>query len=125
MVAGEGGLALSGPDTPAALTALLADPYALPSPPNCAEMAREIADLDRILGPDVDAVAAARNDAGQAVGSAMRSVIPYRWVMRLATQAGRRDRDLRLAVLAGTARRGYLKGMRMGLACQPPQAPTR
>lgn len=125
MVSGEGGLALSGPDTPAALTALLAAPYALPSPPDCAVMAREVADLDRILGPDVDAIAAARNDTGQAFGSAMRSIIPYRWVMRLATQAGRRDRDLRLAVLAGTARRGYLKGVRQGLACPPPEAPAQ
>lgn len=119
MVSGEGGLAISGQDTPAALQALVAAPYALRSPPDCAAMAREISDLDGILGPDVDALAAARNDSGQAFGSAMRSVIPYRWVMRLMTQAGRRDRDLRLAVLAGTARRGYLKGVRQGLACQP------
>lgn len=125
MVSGEGGLGISGQKTPAALQAIVAAPYAMPSPPDCAAMAREIADLDSILGPDVDAVAAARNDTGQALGSAMRSVIPYRWVMRLATQAGRRDRDLRLAVLAGTARRGYLKGLRLGLACQPPQAPAR
>lgn len=125
MVSGEGGLGISGQKTPAALQAIVAAPYALPSPRDCAAMAREIAELDAILGPDVDAVAAARNDTGQAIGSAMRGVIPYRWVMRLATQAGRRDRDLRLAVLAGTARRGYLKGLRLGLACQPPQAPAR
>jgi hypothetical protein len=125
MVSGEGGLGISGQNTPAALQALVAAPYALPSTPDCAVMAREIADLDGILGPDVDAIAAARNNTGQAIGSAMRSVVPYRWVMRLMTQAGRRDRDLRLAVLAGTARRGYLKGLRRGLACQPPQAPAR
>ena len=119
MVSGEGGLAISGQDTPAALQALVAAPYALRSPRDCAAMARAISDLDGILGPDVDELAAARNDSSQAFDSAMRSVIPYRWVMRLMTQAGRRDRDLRLAVLAGTARRGYLKGVRQGLACQP------
>lgn len=117
MVAGEGGLGISGQKTPAALQALVAAPYALPSPADCAALSREIGELDGLLGPDVDAVAAARNDTGRAVGSAMRSVIPYRWVMRLMTQAGRRDRDLRLAVLAGTARRGYLKGVRLGRAC--------
>lgn len=122
MVSGEGGLGISGPKTPAALQAVVAAPYALPTPLDCAVMAREIAELDGILGPDVDAVAAARNESGQALGSAMRGIIPYRWVMRLMTQAGRRDRDLRLAVLAGTARRGYLKGVRQGLACQSPQA---
>lgn len=126
MVSGDGGgLGISGPKTPAALQALVAAPYALSSPPDCAVMAREIADLDQILGPDVDAVAASRDATGDAFGSAARGVIPYRWVTRLMTQAGRRDRELRLAVLAGTARRGYLKGLRLGLACQPPQAPAR
>lgn len=126
MVSGDGGgLGISGPKTPAALQALVAAPYALPSPPDCAILAREIADLDQILGPDVDAVAASRDPTGEAFGSAARGVIPYRWVMRLMTQAGRRDRELRLAVLAGTARRGYLKGLRLGLSCQPPQAPAR
>lgn len=125
MVSGEGGLGISGAETPVALQALVADPYALTSPPDCAVMAREIADLDTILGPDVDAIAASRNEAGQAFGSAARGVIPYRWVMRLMTGAGRRDRELRLAVLAGTARRSFLKGLRQGLACQPPQAPAR
>lgn len=126
MVSGDGGgLGISGPKTPAALQALVAAPYALPSQPDCAAMAREIADLDEVLGPDVDAVAASRDGTGDAFGSAARGVIPYRWVMRLMTQAGRRDRELRLAVLAGTARRGYLKGLRLGLSCQPPQAPAR
>jgi len=126
MVSGDaGGLGISGPKTPAALQDLVADPYALPSPPDCAAMARDIATLDKILGPDVDAIAASRNATGDAFGSAMRGVMPYRWVMRLMTGASRRDRDLRLAVLAGTARRAYLKGMRHGLACQPPQAPPR
>jgi hypothetical protein len=126
MVSGDGGgLGISGPKTPAALQGIVAAPYALPSPPDCAVMAREIAALDEILGPDVDAAAAARDAAGDAFGSAMRGAIPYRWVMRLMTQAGRRDRELRLAVLAGTARRAFLKGLRQGLACQPPQAPPR
>lgn len=126
MVTGDGGgLGISGPKTPAALQGIVADPYVLPSPPDCAAMARDIAALDEILGPDVDAVAASRDATGDAFGSAMRGVIPYRWVMRLMTQAGRRDRDLRLAVLAGTARRAYLKGVRKGLACQPPQAAPR
>lgn len=125
MVAGEGGLGISGQNTPAALQGIVAAPYALPSPLDCVAMARDIAALDEILGPDVDAVAASRNATGDAFGSAMRGVMPYRWVMRLMTGAGRRDRDLRLAVLAGTARRAYLKGLRQGLSCQPPQAPPR
>lgn len=126
MVSGDSdGLGISGPKTPAALQGIVAAPYALPSGPDCAFMAREIAALDEILGPDVDAVAASTDATGDAFGSAMRSVIPYRWVMRLMTQAGRRDRDLRLAVLAGTARRAYLKGLRLGMACQPPQAAPR
>lgn len=126
MVSGDAdGLGISGPNTPAALQALVAEPYALTSPPDCAAMALEIAKIDQILGPDVDAPPEIRDRAGDAFGSAVRGVIPYRWVMRLMTQAGRRDRELRLAVLAGTARRSFLKGIRQAMACQPLQAPAR
>ena len=53
----------------------------------------------------------------------MRGAIPYRWVLRWMIQAGRLDRELRQAVLAGTARRGFLKGVQRGLGCSsPPKA---
>lgn len=118
MVSGDGGgLGISGPKTPAELQAIVTAPYALSSPPSCVGMAREIADLDALLGPDVDILAEARNGTSQALGAAMRGVIPYRWVMRLMTGAGGDDRRLRQAILAGTARRSFLKGVRRGMVC--------
>ncbi len=127
---GDSGLGISGADTPPELRAVVAAPYVLPTPPDCTAVAREIADLDGLLGPDVDAPPPAKADlehsAGQAFGSAVRGAIPYRWVLRWMTQAGRLDQELRQAILAGTARRGFLKGVQKGLACPaPPKVATR
>ncbi len=126
MVSGDTtGLGISGAETPPALKAIAAAPYALSSPRDCATLAREIDEIDALLGPDVDALAADPKGgldraANQAIGSAVRGAIPYRWVLRWMTQAGKMDRELRQAVLAGTARRGYLKGVRQGIGCPPP-----
>jgi hypothetical protein len=123
---GESGLGISGAETPATLKAVVAAPYVVAAPPDCAAMAREIADLDDLLGPDVDVLAdpkaraALEDQAGQALGSVVRGAIPYRWVLRWMTQAGRLDRELRQAILAGAARRGFLKGVRQGMSCPPP-----
>lgn len=121
---GESGLGISGAVTPPELKAVAAAPYALPVPPDCAAMAREIVQLDDLLGPDVDVLAVVLTQsqtigraADRAIIGAVRGAIPYRWVLRWMTQAGKLDRELRLAILAATARRGYLKGVRLGLAC--------
>ncbi|MDO8377427.1 hypothetical protein [Phenylobacterium sp.] len=123
---GESGLGITGAVTPPEMKAVAAAPYALPSPPDCAALAREILQLDDLLGPDVDVLAAAETRSGamgraadRAIVGAVRGAIPYRWVLRWMTQAGKLDRELRLAILAATARRGYLKGVRLGLACPP------
>lgn len=120
---GESGLGISGAVTPPELKAVAAAPYGLPVPPDCAAMAREIRQLDDLLGPDVDALTpetrsgAMARAADRAIVGAVRGAIPYRWVLRWVTQAGKLDRELREAILAATARRGYLKGVRLGLAC--------
>lgn len=131
MVSGDsGGLGISGPTTPAALRAIVAAPYALPSPPDCAAMGREITDLDALLGPDVDVLADPKAGAGlddwaaRAVGSAVRGAIPYRWALRWITRASDRDKQLRLAILAGSARRGFLKGVSRTLPCPMSPAPN-
>jgi hypothetical protein len=124
MVSGDSdGLGISGPTTPAALQAIVAAPYTLSSPPDCAAMALEIADLDALLGPDVDVPADPKagtgldDRAGRAFGSAVRGAIPYRWALRWITKAGDRDKQLRQAILTGAARRGFLKGVRRALPC--------
>jgi hypothetical protein len=121
---GEMGLGLSGPTMPTALKAITSAPYGLAAAPDCGALAREVAEIDRLLGPDVDVPVASDRDKmiGRAFGSAMRGAIPYRWAVRWMTGAGRKDREMRNAILAATARRGYLKGVRLGLACPPPAA---
>ena len=121
---GESGLGISGAVTPPELKAVAAAPYALAVPPDCAGMAQEIKQLDELLGPDVDVLAEVLSRsqtlgraADRAIVGAVRGAIPYRWVLRWMTQAGKLDRELRQAILAATARRGYLKGVRRGLAC--------
>ena len=119
-------LGIAGRETPSALKAVAAAPYALATPPDCLVIARELAELDRLLGPDVDALTKADqgDDLGQtvgrAIGGAVRGVIPYRWAIRWMTQANRMDRELAAAILAGTARRGFLKGVSRSLSCPPP-----
>lgn len=121
---GEMDLGLSGPTMPTTLRAITSAPYGLVAPPDCNALAREVAEIDRLLGPDVDIPAASDRDKmiERAFGSAMRGAIPYRWAVRWMTGAGRKDREMRNAILAATARRGYLKGVRLGLACPPPAA---
>lgn len=123
---GDSGLGISGAVTPPALKAVAAAPYALSAPFDCGAMALEIVQLKALLGPDVDDLAVETRDgamgraAERAITGAVRGAIPYRWVMRWMTQAGKLDRELRQAILAATARRGFLKGVRLGLACPAP-----
>ena len=124
----ESGLGVTGSATPQALKLVAAAPYALPPAIDCAALSREIASLDDLLGPDVDILAdpkaeARLDEASRALGSALRGAIPYRWALRWLTQAGDRDKELREAVLAGAARRGFLKGMRLTMACPIPVSP--
>jgi len=128
MVSGEeSGLGITGAETPPALKIVAAKPYALPPAVDCAALDREIASLDALLGPDVDRLADAKSlgidledRAGHAFGSALRGAIPYRWALRWLTQAGDMDKQLRQAVIAGAARRGFLKGMRLAMVCPAP-----
>lgn len=120
---GDRGLGVIGAETPSALKTIAKEPYALALPPDCAAILEEIAQLDQILGPDVD-VPPPKNEgtaigraAQHAVGGAVRGAVPYRWVLRWATRADRLDREQAAAMLAGAARRGFLKGIRRGLGC--------
>lgn len=120
-------LGLMGPQTPALLRDVAQAPYAAPDPRACESIASELAGLDAVLGPDVDVLDANGEDQiGEWARGAVRGLVPYRGVVRFLTGAGRRERELARAVLAGTARRGYLKGLRESLACPvpPPARPS-
>jgi hypothetical protein len=125
----ESGLGITGAETPPALKIVAAAPYAVPPAIDCAALTREIAGLDELLGPDVDILADPKagkgldDRAGRAMGSALRGAIPYRWALRWLTQAGELDKQLRQAVMAGAARRGFLKGMRLAMGCPAATGP--
>lgn len=119
----ETGLGLPGPDISDRLKAFSATPYVRPDPLDCPQLAREIGELDQILGPDVD-LKEVPEDRGQqmesAAGSALLGLIPYRGVVRWMSGAGAQERIRARAVLAAAARRGFLKGLSMALACPAP-----
>lgn len=118
----EDALGVVGAETPDLLKEVRVAPYAAPKSADCASIALEIAALDIALGPDVDAQeASGKDDAVEGfVTGAVRGFIPYRGVMRFLSGAGRRDKALASAVLAGTARRGFLKGISQTMGCSPP-----
>ncbi|WP_091737021.1 hypothetical protein [Phenylobacterium immobile] len=114
----EAGLGVTGPDTPDELERIQADPYAPPRAPGCEGVAAELADLDAILGPDVDKAKAEKaSGVGAAVGGAVKSLIPYRGVVRFVTGAGKKEQALVDASMAGSARRGYLRGLQASMSC--------
>lgn len=91
-------------------------PYTLAGLRRCEDFQRAIAELDRYLGPDVDAVyekgdALHERLAEAGAQSVVNTLIPFRGLVREATGAAEADRKLRGMVAAGMARRGYLKGV--------------
>ncbi|MBH9578632.1 hypothetical protein [Inhella proteolytica] len=115
-------------DIPPVLQAARKAPYAAPA--NCAAGAQNLAELDAVLGADLDsppdpnkpsllergsdAVGAA---AGKALQSAAEGVIPFRGWVRKLSGAERYDRAVAAAITAGAVRRGFLKGWAGAQAC--------
>jgi len=113
---------------PEVLRRAVTDPYALPTPPDCATIAAEVLELEAALGSDFDVVKAGdRPDdvMSDVVVGAVRGLIPYRGVVGLLTGARQRAREGAEAVAAGTTRRGYLKGLGESIGCNFPAAPQR
>lgn len=101
------------------------NPYLAPASQLCAGAEAEIAQLNKALGPDVDdpAIEEGQGLGGELVSGAIAGLIPdlpFRGVVRRVTGAHARDREVRLAVMSGMARRSYLKGMRMASGCIEP-----
>ena len=116
------GLGLTGADVPPLLKDVEADPYKAPAAPACSTIPEEIVGLNKLLGPDLGEDKAKSGGAGDKAAGVARSLVPYGGVVRLVTGASKKDRALREAVLAGYARRGYLRGVESSLRCAPPPA---
>ena len=111
-------------------------PYATPAPLDCSTIMAEVLVLDGALGPDLDHAAPVAKQnrvqrgeslAGEGVYDAVRGaaegLIPMRYWVRKLSGAEQRDKLVRASITAGTVRRGYLKGLGLSLACDPPAAP--
>lgn len=114
-------------DIPPVLAALGGQPYTLPADGSCTGLATEVAALDAALGPDADATEIAgrkgQSTAAKALTQASHSLVPYRSWIRKLSGAEKRAERLAAALLTGTARRAFLKGLGAAQGCEPPAAP--
>lgn len=93
-------------------------PYDPSTVPTCRAISDELKDLDKALGPDVDAPAEHSDTKGLA-GDFIRGAlqIPFSNIVRRLSGASRREEAYRRAVAAGMVRRGFLKGRAGALGC--------
>lgn len=114
-------------DIPPVLVDLHGQPYNPPEDGTCTGLASEVTALDAVLGPDLDVVTMsgrpAGNTAAKALTQASHSLVPYRSWIRKLSGAEKRAERLAAALLAGTARRAFLKGLGVAQGCAPPAAP--
>jgi hypothetical protein len=120
-------------DIPPVLLEARKAPYAVPADPLCDTAAAGIAALDAVLGPDLDAPPSADNPGllergGDAATGALRGaaqgVVPFRGFVRKLSGAERYTRNVEAAIVAGTVRRAFLKGLAQAHACSPPATPA-
>jgi hypothetical protein len=118
---------------PETLQRVKADPYAKPKEATCHAVRVEIYELDYALGEDLDVRTAAdesmskklSNETYNLARGAVSGLIPYRGILRRVTGAEKQARLINEALLAGAARRSYLKGFGESLGCAYPAAPKR
>ena len=102
-------------DIPPVLVDLHGQPYNPPEDGTCHGLATEVTALDAVLGPDLDVLTPAGKStssaAAKALTQASHSLVPYRSWIRKLSGAEKRAERLAAALLAGTARRAFLKGL--------------
>lgn len=109
-------------EIPAILVAAQQEVYALRGIASCPQIARAIADLDAVLGEDIDLPQEGdrRTSPGRVAQSVVGSFIPFRGLIREVSGASNRERELQAAIMAGVARRSFLKGMGQARGCRYP-----
>lgn len=118
-----------GKEIPDKLKAVQADPYSTIGMRRCAAIIQEVGELDAVLGPDVhetadkDRAQKREEVAGTLIGGVGKSLIPFSGLVGEVTGANAERRRYAIAVQAGTARRGFLKGIGLQRGCKPPARP--
>ena len=116
---------LTQDEIPPQLKAIMEAPYDIKGITSCAQIAEAIAKLDKVLGPDVDskaAVAAKGQSATEFALSGAQSLagglIPGTGLIRKVSGAEAAQKKAAAAVLAGSLRRGFLKGTGRAKGCK-------
>lgn len=113
-------------EIPAILLQAQDRPYSLTGIGRCGSLRSEVAALDEVLGPDLDLPEEerARISAGRMAKTVVGSFIPFRGLIREVSGANDHDRQVRAAIQAGLARRGFLKGVGHAKGCAYPARPA-
>lgn len=114
---------------PPRLQQLSVNPYQTPAEPLCTTIAAELAELEGLLGPDIDNPAAnsissyteqgmgmARSQASSMLRSRI-DVIPFQGIVRRFSGADKHARAVARAYEAGKLRRAFLKGLGKAYRC--------
>ena len=103
-----------------------ADPYGVAGLRKCGQLAAAIADLDAVLGDDIDLPTDGKPklSAGRVAQAAVGSFIPFRGLIREISGANESVRKMQSAIMAGLARRGFLKGYGQARGCRYPARPA-
>lgn len=120
-------LNLAKDEIPEVLVEAASAPYSTDGLARCRALIGEVTRLDAILGPDLDvATEEERNvSAGKVAQSIVGGLIPFRGLVREVTGAADRKRQFEQAILAGFARRAFLKGIGQQRGCAYPGRPAR
>lgn len=112
-------------EIPPLLIAAEEKPYDLTGMTGCSRLTAAVNEFDAMLGEDIDIIdPAGGTSAGKVAQSAVGSLIPFRGLIREVSGANSQDRKLQLAIRAGMARRGFLKGVGLQRGCAYPARPA-
>ena len=113
-------------EIPALLMEAEKRPYSVQNLSTCTQLAGAIEELNLVLGPDLDLPQSerVRFSKGRIAQWAVGKFIPFRSLIREVSGANRQEREIRSAIQAGLARRGFLKGVGAARNCPYPASPA-
>ena len=115
-------------EIPAKLIAIQDDPYATKNMRTCYQIGSEVAELNEVLGADVDSSDEAKRktvDSAIAVGGGIiAGLVPFRGLVREVSGANAAEKRYQRALYSGISRRSFLKGLGQAKGCKPPAAPS-
>jgi hypothetical protein len=119
-------LNLAKTEVPPVLLTAMNDPYSSAGLDQCRQIETAIAEIDGVLGPDMDVATGTRQrlSTGRMAKSVVASFIPFRGVLRELSGAAEQERIWNNAIYAGAVRRGFLKGLGQQRGCDYPARPA-